>query len=151
MAAMFAKAANQASFLRLSADPGGPFLQATMTEPLPSDAGPEADIADIEAIAAPVGEYQLSAQLAARMCHDFISPAGAIVSGLDLLEDPSAQDMREDAMNLITASAKKLVALLSFDRVAFGGSAAASARTRPRMSRVWVGSMMPSSQSRAVA
>ena len=39
----------------------------------------------------------LAAYLAARLCHDFISPASAIVSGLDL-EDPSAQDMREDAM-----------------------------------------------------
>jgi len=68
---------------------------------------------------------QLAAQLAARMCHDFISPAGAIVSGLDLLDDPSAQDMREEALSLIAASARKLVALLSFDRVAFGGSSSA--------------------------
>jgi len=48
---------------------------------------------------------EIAAYLAARMCHDFISPASAIVSGLDLLEDPSAQDMREDAMSLIAASA----------------------------------------------
>jgi histidine phosphotransferase ChpT len=59
------------------------------------------------------------------LCHDFISPASAIVSGLDLLEDPTANDMRDDAMNLIAASAKKLVSLLAFSRVAFGGSAAA--------------------------
>ena len=59
------------------------------------------------------------------MCHDFISPAGAIVSGLDLLDDPTAQDMRDDALALIADSARKLVALLSFDRVAFGASAAA--------------------------
>jgi histidine phosphotransferase ChpT len=68
---------------------------------------------------------ELAAYLAARMCHDFISPASAIVSGLDLLEDPSAQDMREDAMNLIAASARKLADLLAFTRVAFGASAAA--------------------------
>ena len=75
--------------------------------------------------AAPVPGLQLAALLAARMCHDFISPAGAIVSGLDLLDDPTAQDMRDEALNLIGASAKKLVALLAFDRVAFGGSSAA--------------------------
>ena len=80
------------------------------------------DPSDAEASITPV---QLAAHLAARMCHDFISPAGAIVSGLDLLEDPTAQDMRDEAMSLIGASAKKLVALLAFDRVAFGGSAAA--------------------------
>ncbi|WP_269715225.1 histidine phosphotransferase ChpT [Caulobacter sp. NIBR2454] len=67
----------------------------------------------------------LAALLAARLCHDFISPASAIVSGLDLLEDPTAQDMREDAMGLINASARKLVDLLQFSRVAFGASAAA--------------------------
>jgi histidine phosphotransferase ChpT len=59
------------------------------------------------------------------MCHDFISPAGAINSGLDLLEDPGAQDMRDDALALIADSARKLIALLAFDRVAFGASAAA--------------------------
>jgi len=68
---------------------------------------------------------ELAAYLAARMCHDFISPASAVVSGLDLLEDPSAQDMREEAMNLIATSARKLADLLSFCRVAFGASASA--------------------------
>jgi histidine phosphotransferase ChpT len=72
-----------------------------------------------------VAAADLAAQLAARLCHDFISPASAIVSGLDLLEDPTAADMRDEAMNLIAASAKKLVSLLAFSRVAFGASAAA--------------------------
>jgi histidine phosphotransferase ChpT len=66
-----------------------------------------------------------AALVAARLCHDFISPASAIVSGLDLLEDPSAQDMREDAMSLISSSARKLADLLQFTRVAFGASASA--------------------------
>ena len=68
---------------------------------------------------------EVAAYLAARMCHDFISPASAIVSGLDLLEDPSAQDMRDEAMGLIANSAKKLADMLSFCRVAFGASASA--------------------------
>jgi histidine phosphotransferase ChpT len=68
---------------------------------------------------------EIAAYLAARMCHDFISPASAIVSGLDLLEDPSAQDMRDDAMSLISASAHKLAEQLAFSRVAFGASASA--------------------------
>lgn len=68
---------------------------------------------------------ELAAYLAARMCHDFISPASAISSGLDLLDDPSAQDMRDDAMGLIAGSARKLADLLQFSRVAFGASASA--------------------------
>jgi histidine phosphotransferase ChpT len=72
-----------------------------------------------------VRSAELAAFLAARMCHDFISPASAIVSGLDLLDDPSAQDMREEAMGLIASSARKLSDLLQFSRVAFGASASA--------------------------
>lgn len=75
--------------------------------------------------AAPVKPAELAAYLAARLCHDFISPASAIVSGLDLLEDPTAQDMREEAMGLVASSARKLADLLSFSRVAFGASAGA--------------------------
>jgi histidine phosphotransferase ChpT len=67
----------------------------------------------------------LAALIAGKLCHDFISPAGAITSGLDLLKDPSAQDMRDDAMGLIEASAKKMVALVSFARVAFGAATSA--------------------------
>ena len=74
---------------------------------------------------APVSAPELAAQLAGKLCHDFISPASAITSGLDLLEDPTAQDMREEAIGLITSSARKLVALLAFDRVAFGTSSMA--------------------------
>jgi histidine phosphotransferase ChpT len=72
-----------------------------------------------------VDTVALAAQLAGKLCHDFVSPAGAIVSGLDLLRDPSAQDMREDAMGLIEASAKKLVSMVHFNRVAFGASTSA--------------------------
>jgi len=82
-------------------------------------------MSDIASSAPAVRSAELAAYLAARMCHDFISPASAIVSGLDLLDDPQAQDMREDAMNLIASSARKLADLLAFTRVAFGASASA--------------------------
>ena len=82
---------------------------------------PEIEATEYEAPPA----LDLAAMVAARLCHDFISPASAIVSGLDLLEDPAAQDMREDAMGLIAASARKLVDHLQFCRVAFGASSSA--------------------------
>jgi histidine phosphotransferase ChpT len=72
-----------------------------------------------------VPQAELAAHMSGRLCHDLISPVSAIVSGLDLLEDPSAQDMREDAMNLIEQSARKLAAALSFARIAYGSSASA--------------------------
>jgi histidine phosphotransferase ChpT len=79
---------------------------------------------DVIAADAPdgMGETALASYLSAKLCHDFISPAGAIVSGLDLLKDPSAQDMRDDAMGLIEASANKLVQIVHFARVAYGAA-----------------------------
>ncbi len=70
----------------------------------------------------PAGGAELAAFIAAKLCHDFISPAGAVMSGLDLLDDPSAQDMRDDALGLIRQSAAKMVALVHFARVAFGAA-----------------------------
>lgn len=73
----------------------------------------------------PPATAEVAAALAARLCHDFISPASAVVSGVDLLEDPDSQDLRDDALNLIATSSRKLAALLQFCRVAFGASASA--------------------------
>ena len=82
-----------------------------------SDLSSDLSLADL-----PVESADLAAFIAGKLCHDFISPAGAIMSGLDLLEDPTAQDMRDDAMGLIRQSAKKMVALVHFARVAFGAA-----------------------------
>ena len=100
----------------------------TPSQPAPSTPAPPAANVDVNG-------PDFAAMLAARLCHDFISPASAIVSGLDLLEDPSAQDMREDAMSLIASSARKLADLLQFCRVAFGASASAEAAL-PRRDRL---------------
>ncbi len=78
-----------------------------------------------EAVFEPFGATDLASFVAAKLCHDFISPSGAIVSGLDLLKDPSAQDMREEAMGLIEASAHKMVSLVHFARIAFGAATSA--------------------------
>ena len=94
-----------------------------MTDPDATDPATSAPTPAVEDALPEAAE--LAAQIAARLCHDFISPASAIVSGLDLLEDPTAQDMREDAMSLIASSARKLADLLHFTRVAFGASASA--------------------------
>jgi histidine phosphotransferase ChpT len=114
MGAGFAKAANQARV--------GHLRQRAFESPMNDSPSSSSRLAHSPA---PPQPYELAAHLAARLCHDFISPAGAIMSGLDLLNDPEAQDMREDALRLIAASSEKLVALLAFDRVAFGASAAA--------------------------
>lgn len=84
------------------------------------------------------GRHELATQMVAKLCHDFISPAGAIISGLDLLEDPSAQDMKQEALNLISASAKKLVALVYFARVAFGAATTSEAFSAGQLNKILV-------------
>lgn len=74
----------------------------------------------------------LAALLASRVCHDVINPVGAIVNGLELLEDKPDASTTEMALDLIRKSAKQASARLQFCRIAFGaaGSAGASVDTR---------------------
>ena len=73
----------------------------------------------------------LAAMLCSRVCHDVISPVGAIVNGLEVLEDESDASMREVALDLIKRSASGASARLQFCRLAFGaaGSVGASIDT----------------------
>jgi histidine phosphotransferase ChpT len=68
----------------------------------------------------------LAALLCSRVCHDVISPVGAIVNALEVLEedDPS---MRDFALDLIKKSARNASARLQFARLAFGAAGSAGA------------------------
>ncbi|WP_296577176.1 histidine phosphotransferase ChpT [Phreatobacter sp.] len=74
----------------------------------------------------------LAALVASRVCHDVISPVGAIVNGLELMEDGADQATTELALDLIRKSAKTASARLQFCRIAFGaaGSAGSAIDTR---------------------
>ncbi|MBW3096276.1 histidine phosphotransferase ChpT [Pseudohoeflea coraliihabitans] len=61
----------------------------------------------------------LAALLCSRVCHDIISPVGAINNGLELLDEGGAD---EDAMDLIRSSALNASVRLKFARLAFGAS-----------------------------
>lgn len=69
----------------------------------------------------------MAALLASRVCHDIISPVGALANGLEVLEEDQGEEMREFAMELITKSAKSASAKLKFSRLAFGASGSAGA------------------------
>lgn len=64
----------------------------------------------------------LAALLCSRVCHDIISPVGAINNGLELLDEGGAD---EDAMQLIRTSARNASARLQFARLAFGAAGSA--------------------------
>jgi histidine phosphotransferase ChpT len=73
---------------------------------------------DVLTISAP----DLAALLCSRVCHDIISPVGAISNGLELLDEGGAD---EDAMKLIRQSARNASARLQFARIAFGAAGSA--------------------------
>ncbi len=67
----------------------------------------------------------LSALLCSRVCHDVISPVGAIINGLEVLEDEKDTSMREFAFELIRKSSQQASARLQFSRLAFGAAGSA--------------------------
>jgi histidine phosphotransferase ChpT len=73
-------------------------------------------------------QLELAALLCSRVCHDLISPVGAIVNGLEVLDDAKNSDDREFALNLIRKSAKTASAKLQFCRLAFGAAGSAGAQ-----------------------
>jgi histidine phosphotransferase ChpT len=69
----------------------------------------------------------LAALLTSRVCHDVISPVGAIVNGLEVLEEDNDPSMRDFALDLIRKSANQASARLQFARLAFGAAGSAGA------------------------
>jgi histidine phosphotransferase ChpT len=69
----------------------------------------------------------LAALLCSRVCHDVISPVGAIVNGLEVLEEEKDAEMRAIATDLIKRSARTASAKLQFCRLAFGSAGSAGA------------------------
>jgi len=67
-------------------------------------------------------DIDLAALLCSRVCHDVISPVGAIANGLEILEEEDDPEMRKIASDLITQSAKSASAKLQFCRMAFGAA-----------------------------
>jgi histidine phosphotransferase ChpT len=70
----------------------------------------------------------LAALLCSRVCHDLISPSGAIVNGLEVLEESTDEETKSFALDLIKKSAKTASARLQFCRIAFGAAGSATAQ-----------------------
>jgi histidine phosphotransferase ChpT len=70
----------------------------------------------------------LAALLCSRVCHDLISPVGAIVNGLEVLEEDKDEETKTFALDLIKKSALQASAKLQFCRLAFGAAGSAGAQ-----------------------
>ena len=69
----------------------------------------------------------LGALLCSRVCHDIISPVGAIINGLEVLDEDKSGEMKDFAFDLIRRSAVQASAKLQFARLAFGAAGSAGA------------------------
>jgi histidine phosphotransferase ChpT len=69
----------------------------------------------------------LATFLCSRVCHDIVSPVGAIINGLEVLEEEKDAEMRGFALDLIKKSAEQASARLQFCRLAFGAGGSAGA------------------------
>jgi histidine phosphotransferase ChpT len=65
-------------------------------------------------------DLRIAELLAARLCHELVSPIGAIANGLEILEDEP--DFSGDAGALIALSARQATRRLQFYRVAYGST-----------------------------
>src|SRR5271154_105812 len=75
-----------------------------------------------------IGALDLAALLCSRVCHDLISPVGAIVNGLEVMDEDKDEETRTFALDLIKKSARQASAKLQFCRLAFGAAGSAGAQ-----------------------
>lgn len=60
--------------------------------------------------------------LCSRLCHDLLSPVGALNNGLELLADEHDPEMRARCLDLLNESARASANKLKFFRLAFGAA-----------------------------
>ncbi len=64
----------------------------------------------------------LASLLCSRLCHDLLSPVGALSNGLELLADEQDPEMRQRCFELLEQSARISADKLRFFRLAFGAA-----------------------------
>lgn len=80
---------------------------------------------------------ELASLLCSRLCHDMLSPVGALSNGLELLAEERDPEMRQRCFELLEQSARTSADKLKFFRLAFGAAGG-------------FGDMVPLDESRAV-
>lgn len=71
-------------------------------------------------IHAPMNAVDLASLLCSRLCHDLMSPVGALNNGIELLADEQDPEMRAQCLDLLSDSARATANKLKFFRLAFG-------------------------------
>jgi len=69
-----------------------------------------------------INAVDFASLLCSRLCHDLLSPVGALNNGLELLADEHDPDMRQRCLDLLSESARASANKLKFFRLAFGAA-----------------------------
>ncbi|MEE8610746.1 MAG: histidine phosphotransferase family protein [Sphingomonas aquatilis] len=69
-----------------------------------------------------VSPIDFASLLCSRLCHDLLSPVGALNNGLELLGDENDPEMRTRVFQLLSESARVSANKLKFFRLAFGAA-----------------------------
>jgi len=84
-----------------------------------------------------IASLDLASLLCSRLCHDLLSPVGALTNGLELLAEEKDPEMRRKCFELLEQSATASANKLRFFRLAFGAAGG-------------FGDMVPVSEARAL-
>ena len=66
--------------------------------------------------------HEFASLLCSRLCHDLLSPVGALNNGIELLADENDPEMRARCLELLGESARASANKLKFFRLAFGAA-----------------------------
>ncbi len=74
------------------------------------------------AMTSAMNPVDLASLLCSRLCHDLLSPVGALNNGIELLADEQDPEMRARCLELLSDSARSSANKLKFFRIAFGAA-----------------------------
>ncbi|SEK60342.1 histidine phosphotransferase ChpT [Sphingomonas palmae] len=83
-----------------------------------------------------ISPVDFASLLCSRLCHDLLSPVGALNNGLELLADETDPAMRARCMELLNESARVSANKLKFFRLAFGAAGGFGERVDTREAQV---------------
>jgi len=84
----------------------------------------------------------IAALLCSKLCHDLLSPVGAITNGLELFEDETDPDMRQRCFELLQDSASSSANKLKYFRLAFGSASGYGDTVDPHEARELIEDMV---------
>jgi histidine phosphotransferase ChpT len=80
--------------------------------------------------------HEFASLLCSRLCHDLLSPVGALNNGIELLTDEHDPEMRARCLDLLGESARASANKLKFFRLAFGAAGGFADEVDTREARV---------------